>query len=87
MVVINTKWMKTQKEILATPKWLKRETKVIVIASAEPVKRSIEGRYGPREVYMVDTVDYGLIYVSPLQLVKIVDALRRSEYKNTTVEL
>lgn len=87
MVVVNTKWIKTKEQILTTAKWIKRGTKVIVVAGSEPKETTVEGQFGKRSVYMIETRNYGLIYVNPLQLIEIVQALEMAEFQNVTVEL
>lgn len=82
-----TKWRETAKKELETAKYLKKGTKVIVDAKIVPRETTVEGRYGKRKMYIVNTMDYGLIYVSQIQLVHIADVLEGSKFHNVTVEL
>lgn len=84
---IQQKWETASTKVLETPKFLKQGTKVIVNATVMPRKTEVEGRYGKREVYIIDTSDYGLVYVNGLQLVHIVEVLQTAKFENVTVEL
>lgn len=87
MVVVNTTWEKRRKEILETPKFLAKGTKVIIFPKTVPHPIEVEGRFGKRPMYVVESKEYGLIYVSPLQLVKIVEAFDGNFESGMTVEL
>lgn len=84
---IQTRWKATSEQVMQTAKWLKKGTLVTVDASFAPLLSTIDGQYGKRQVYMINTREYGLIYVSPLQLVRIADQLEESHFKNVTVEI
>lgn len=84
---LQTKWEKTAKQILDTPKFLKRGTKVIVLPNTPPREVEVEGRFGKRKVYIVETKCYGFIYVTPLQLTRIVEAFDGDYSNAVTVEL
>jgi len=84
---IQTKWDKTRNEVLTTAKWLKRGTLILVDAKQEPMETTIDGQWGKRNVYIIGTTDYGLIYVTPVQLVRIAKLLEQHNYKNTTINL
>lgn len=84
---IQTKWTKARDEILTTPKFLKRGTLVIVDAQTQPFQMEVEGHYGKRQMYVINTCDKGLIFVSATTFVHIVDELIRHDYENTTVEI
>lgn len=87
MVVVNTQWKKTADEVLKTPKFLKRGTKVMVNPETIPHPIEVEGRYGVRTMYVIECTQHGLVYVSPLQLVKIVAAFGTNFDSAITVEL
>lgn len=87
MVVVNTQWEKASKNVLETPKFLKAGTKVLINPETIPHPIEVEGRYGKRPVYVVESKEHGLIYVSPLQLVKIVKAFDGNYDSPVTVEL
>lgn len=82
-----TTWKTTSDGILETPKFLKRGTHVTV-KPTPPEETEIEGNYGKRTVYIIDTTEFGLIYVAPLQVVKIAKALAIRNYEgNVGVDL
>lgn len=81
-----TKWEQYRKDILGTPKFLKRGIKILV-EPTEPKECTVEGRYGERGMYIVETKEHGLVYISPMQLVKIVDAFAGKYESAVTVEL
>lgn len=81
------KWEKTSKKVLETPKFLKKGTKVLINPKTIPHPIEVEGRYGKRPMYTVESKEHGLIYVSPLQLVKIVKAFDGNYESAVTVEL
>ena len=70
-----------------TPKFLRKETMVIVDASFSPKDTTVEGKFGKRKMNIINTTDYGLIYISDTQLMKIVDSLRAANFENVTVTL
>lgn len=73
--------------MLNTAKWIKKGTKVIIDAKTTPKETTTEGQYGKRSAFIINTIDFGLIYVNPMQLVTIVVQLKANDYKNITVEL
>ena len=81
-----TKWIKTTKDILTTPKFLKRGTKVMIEPDA-PIEKEVDGKYGTRTMYMVNTREYGLVFVSALQLVAIAKAFNGDYSSAINVEL
>jgi len=87
MVIINTQWEKQAKDVLTTPKFLSRGTKVLIMPKTIPHPMEVEGRFGKRPVYIVESKEHGLIYVSPLQLVKIVETFDGNYESPVTVEL
>lgn len=81
-----TTWEEASKKVLGTPKFVAKGTKVIV-EPTEPVLTQVKGRYGQREMYIVETKGHGLIYVSPMQLVKVARAFNGDYSSAVTVEL
>jgi len=84
--MVQTKWMKYRNDVLGTPKFLRKGTKVIVETDA-PEECEIKGQYGKRKMFIIRTKNYGLIYVSQLQLVAIADAFHEDYSSAITVEL
>jgi hypothetical protein len=82
-----TKWGSIQNKLLEEAKFLARGTKVIIDASILPIDCEVEGRYGSRKMYMIRTVNFGMVYVSPIQLINICRKLEQAKYENVTVEL
>lgn len=87
MSKVQTIWEKASTAVLTSPKFLKRGSKVIVLPQTVPKEVEVEGRYGKHKMFIVETRDYGLIYVSKLQLVKIVEAFNGDYSSGVTVEL
>jgi len=87
VIMVNTQWEKQAKDVLTTPKFLSRGTKVLIMPKTIPHPMEVEGRFGKRPVYIVESKEHGLIYVSPLQLVKIVEAFNGNYESAVTVEL
>jgi len=81
-----TTWETYRKDVLGTPKFLRKGTKVLV-KPTPPRKVKVEGRYGDRDMFIIETVDYGLIYISQLQLVQIADSFNGKYESAVTVEL
>jgi len=79
-------WEKYKKDVLGTPKFLRKGTKILVKPTS-PIKKQVEGRYGPRDMYIVETVENGLVFVSPMQLVAIAKAFDGKYESAVTVEL
>jgi len=81
-----TSWKETSQKVLETPKFLKRGTKVLVLPT-EPLHTEVKGRYGQREMYIIETKEKGFIYVSPMQIVAIARAFDGKFDDAVTVEL
>ena len=64
-------WDQIKKERLATPKWVKNRT--LTVLPTEPIETVIKGKYGPQTVWVVETSELGLVYVSLIQLMHIID--------------
>jgi len=62
-------------------------TRLAKVATTNPMKKQVEGRFGPREMYIVETVENGLVFVSPMQLVAIARAFDGKYDSAVTVEL
>ena len=81
---IEETWKETQTEIFQKAKFLKQGTSVRVVAATLPKEVTIEGKYGKRPMYIIETMEYGLVYVSPLQMAKIVEYLESNNFKTPT---
>lgn len=66
-----TVWQKTGEEQRALAKFLARDIHVTVNLEAAPHPTTVEGKYGKRKMYIIDTKEYGATYVTPLQLIRI----------------
>ena len=64
-------WERIKKKQLATPKWVKDKT--LMVLPIEPVEVTIEGKYGPQTVWIVETKELGQVYVSLIKLMHIID--------------
>lgn len=72
-----TTWQKTLEAEKTQAKWLRQGTRVSVQLDVEPRSTSVPSGFGdkkPRKVYLVETSEYGTIYVSPIQMIAICDA-------------
>jgi len=81
-----TKWIKASKGVMDTPKFLKRGTKVMVTPDA-PIEQEVDGKYGKRKMFIINTKEYGLVFVSQLQLVAIAQTFDGNFESAITVEL
>jgi len=71
-----TKWQKYNKEERETVKFLKTGTEIEVLIDFEPkFDPAVKGKYGDRPMYIINTKEYGLIYVSPRQFIKIAESI------------
>lgn len=59
----------------ATPKFVKRGTIVMVDGRIGPLEVMVKGRYGERNMWIIYTKEFGLVYVSSLQLMHIAEVL------------
>lgn len=68
-------WPKAGKTERNKPKWIKRGTKVLVDAKVPPKAVKVTGKYGEREVYIIETKEYGQVYVNNMQIIHISQVL------------
>lgn len=54
-----------------TPKFVKRGNGITVLPEIEPIKTEVDGRYGKREMYVIETAELGKVYITGIQLVQI----------------
>jgi len=80
-------WAEITDKERSEPKFLARGTKVMVNGKVAPIESVSTGRYGQRKVYILMTQDYGRIFVSPTQLIKISEAFNGKFDDVLTVEL
>jgi len=85
-MVKQTTWEIASIKVLMTPKFVKRGTKVLV-RPVDPQETEVDSRFGKRQMYIIETVEHGLVLVSPMQLVKIARAFDGSFESAVTVEL
>jgi hypothetical protein len=79
-------WKNSSDQIKSTPKFIRKGLTVLVYPT-EYSKTTVKGKWGDREVYIVETKEYGKIYVSPLQFVKISDMFNEDYSSAVTVTL
>lgn len=85
---VSTTWIKMASNVLETAKFVRAGTKIDVIPSVVPMETTVEGRYGKRKMFVINTENYGYIYVTGLQLVKVAEALQKHDFKEVvTVEI
>lgn len=71
-----------------TPKFLKAKTMITVDFDEDlAYNPKVAGKYGERPMYIIQTVEYGKIYITPIQLLNIQD-LAKGDFKGKmSVEL
>lgn len=69
------------------PKFLKTGTKVKIDFSFEPIEEQVDGKYGKRPMFIIETVEYGTVYVNAKQLMHIADVAKNDFADKMTVEL
>lgn len=75
-------WKQASEAQAEEPIWLKEGTLIIIDHSFEPEQREIPSDFGGnRKVWVLNTIDNGLIYVSPKKFRKICDALEKVDYQ------
>jgi hypothetical protein len=77
---------RAQKERLK-PKFLKKGTLVTVDAKTAPQSEMVDGKFGKREMWKVETVEYGMIHVSAIQMIHINEVFKGNYSEPVTVEL
>ena len=85
-MVKQTTWEIASNKVLTTPKFVRRGTKVLV-RPVDPQEIEVDGRFGKRQMYIIETVENGLVLVSPMQLVKIARVFNGDFTSAVTVEL
>lgn len=80
-------WTKTAEKEKATAKFLKAGTLVVLDPSVAPREEMVEGKFGKRKMFVVQTKDFGAIYLSPTQLMKANDAFNGDYTSALTVTL
>lgn len=85
--IARQKWTRGKQEVRNKPKWLKLGTLVIIKPAIAPQEIEIDGKWGPRKVWVLATKEYGLIYVTPLQYVKIAEVVEAANFEDVTVEV
>lgn len=79
-------WNKRANKERETPKFLQKGTKVLVLPT-EPTEALVEGKFGKQRMYIIQTKEYGAVYVSAKQFIHI-DQVFDSNYNSAvTVEL
>jgi hypothetical protein len=76
----------TQMKLLTTAKFVKQGTKLRVRPQV-PKDVEVEGRFGKRKMYIIDTQDFGLVYVTPLQFLHICEVFNGDYSQPVTVEI
>ena len=56
-------------------KFVRQGTVITVDVTSKPLATTVEGRYGKRRMYIVETKEFGAVYVSPLQAIRIADLI------------
>lgn len=87
MSVLKEHWSSIAKKEKDTAKFLRKGTVIMVDPNYTPVKTTVAGRFGERDMYIVNTLEYGLIFVSPIQLMHIVDVAKDDFGSPFSVEL
>lgn len=82
---MKTDWNSIAERERQTAKFLRKGTRVTLLPTA-PQETTIEGKYGKRRMFIVDTVEFGLVYVSPVQFLAISQVYSGGENK-VSVEL
>lgn len=80
-------WKASADKEFEKPKFLKKGTMVTIVFATEPTRTQVDGKFGKREMYIVETKEYGKVYVSPIQLLHIADVAKEDFKSNMTVEL
>jgi hypothetical protein len=73
-------WKATEEKERDKPKFLKAGNTVTVDLAKEPIRATVDGKFGKREMYIIETVEYGNVYVSPVQLLHIA-ATAKGDFK------
>lgn len=81
-------WKQQADKERETPKFLRAKTMITVDFSKEPIYHpKVAGKFGERPMYTIETVEYGLVFVSPIQLMHIADVAKGDFKGKMTVEL
>jgi hypothetical protein len=80
-------WKATEEKEREKPKFLKQGSMVTVDLSKEPIQANVDGKFGKREMYIIDTNEYGNVYVSIAQLLHIASVAKGDFKGKMTVEL
>lgn len=81
------KWIKEKEKYILNPKWLKSETTVVIYPEPDPKEVKVKGKFGDRQAYIVNTLEHGLIYITPAQLSKITELFAGKFESGITVTL
>jgi hypothetical protein len=80
-------WKERVEKERKTPKFVKAGTMVLVDPKTIPQEIQVEGKFGKRKMFIVDTKDVGLVYVTPLQMMHINDVFNENYSEPVTVTL
>lgn len=80
-------WKAIEENEREKPKFLKAGNKVTVDFSKEPIRATVDGKFGKREMYIIDTSEYGNVYVSIVQLLQIASVAKGDFKGKMMVEL
>lgn len=78
-------WNKSQESIKKKGKFAKKGM-ITIILPTEPYKESVEGKYGKRDMYVVESKEYGKLYVNDFQFLHICDVFAGNFSTPITVE-
>ena len=71
-----TVWDIVQTSILNTAKFPRKDTILTILPKPEPTSCMEDGKYGKQKVYVVRSVQLGVIKVSQAQFLKICEAFK-----------
>lgn len=80
-------WKVIAEKEFETPKFLKKGTMITVVLATEPARATVDGKFGKRAMYIIETKEFGKVYVSNTQLLHIADVAKGDFKGNLTVEL
>jgi hypothetical protein len=82
---VKTAWKDRTAKEKSTPKFLKAGTLVMVDPKVAPQQQQVEGKFGKRAMWIIQTKDYGLVYITPVQMIKLGEVLETNDNYNDIV--
>jgi len=78
-------WTKSQDAIRAKGKFPRKGMKCVILPT-EPYTEEVDGKFGKRKMYVVESKEYGKLYVNEYQFLHITEVFNGDYSSGVTVE-